>query len=118
MSRVFASIQSPRPIVRHSHPVSDALHRNLATELIFVVTISGNRDSSDNIVISLRAGRPGFDSFAFVTASRTALGPRTPPVQWLVVALSPEVKRLGREADRSPPSSAEVKMRLYSVVLS
>jgi len=40
------------------------------------------------------------------------------PIQWV-----PEVKRLGREADHSPPPGAEVKnvttpLRLHSVVLS
>jgi hypothetical protein len=32
-----------------------------------------------------------------------------PPIQWALGALSPRVKRLGREADHSPPTSAEVK---------
>jgi hypothetical protein len=31
------------------------------------------------------------------------------PTQWVLVALYPEVKRPGREADLSPPSSAEFK---------
>jgi hypothetical protein len=44
----------------------------------------------------------------FTTASRTALGPTQPPVQWVPGALSWVVKRPGREADHSPPSSAEV----------
>jgi hypothetical protein len=57
----------------------------------------------------------GFDSqrglgiFLFTTVSRTALGPTQPPVQWTIGALSRGVKRPGREADHSPPSSAEVK---------
>jgi hypothetical protein len=57
----------------------------------------------------------GFDSrrvlgiFLFTTASRTALRPTQPPIQWVPGAPSPGVKRPGREADRSPPSSAEVK---------
>jgi hypothetical protein len=57
----------------------------------------------------------GFDSqrglgiFLFTTASRTALGPTQPPFQWEPGALSLGVKWLGREADHSPPSSAEVK---------
>jgi hypothetical protein len=37
------------------------------------------------------------------------LGPTQPPLQWEAGALSPGVKRPGREADRSPPTSAEVK---------
>jgi hypothetical protein len=57
----------------------------------------------------------GFDSlrwleiFIFTTASRMALGPTQPPVQWVLGALSLGVKRPGREADHSLPSSAEVK---------
>jgi hypothetical protein len=41
--------------------------------------------------------------------SKTALGPTQPPIQWVPGALSLGVKRPGREADHSPPSSAEVK---------
>jgi hypothetical protein len=50
------------------------------------------------------------------------------PIQWVPEALSLGVKRPGREADHSPPSSAEVKnawsyistppLRLHGVVLS
>jgi hypothetical protein len=53
----------------------------------------------------------GFDSrrelaiFLFIIDSRTALG----PIQWVPGALSLGVKRLGREADHSSPSSAEIK---------
>jgi hypothetical protein len=41
--------------------------------------------------------------------SRQALGPTQSPIQWVPGALSLEVKRPGREADHSPPSSVEVK---------
>jgi hypothetical protein len=57
----------------------------------------------------------GFDSrqelgiFLFAAASRTALGPTQPPIQWVPGALFLGVKRLGREADHSSPSSVEVK---------
>jgi hypothetical protein len=66
--------------------------------------------------------------FLFTTASRPALGPTKPLIQWVTRALSPGVKRPWREADHSPPSSAEVKnawsytstppIRLHGVVLS
>jgi hypothetical protein len=56
------------------------------------------------------------------------MGSTQPPIQWVRGALSLEVKWSGREADHSPPSSAEVKecvelylhspMRLHGVVLS
>jgi hypothetical protein len=52
--------------------------------------------------------RRGLGIFLF-TASRTALGPTHPPIQWVAGAPSLEVKRLGREADHSPPPSIEVK---------
>jgi hypothetical protein len=45
----------------------------------------------------------------YSTASRPALGPSQSRIQWLPGALSSGVKRQGREADHSPPSSAEVK---------
>jgi hypothetical protein len=57
----------------------------------------------------------GFDSwcelaiFLFTTASRMALGPTQPPIQWVPGALSLGVKQPGHEADHSPPSSAKVK---------
>jgi hypothetical protein len=71
----------------------------------------------------LRAGRPRGRSsspgrvknFLFSTSSRPALGPIQPPIQWAPGALSPGVKRQGREDDHSPPTSAEVKkMWIYT----
>jgi hypothetical protein len=71
--------------------------------------------------------RRGLGIFLFTTATRTALGPTQPPMQWVPGALSLGVKRPGREADHSTPSSAEVNewgytstppIRLHGVVLS
>jgi hypothetical protein len=45
----------------------------------------------------------------FSTVFRPALGSTQPPIQWAPGDLSRGVKRPGREADHSPPSSAEVK---------
>jgi hypothetical protein len=67
--------------------------------------------------------------FLFITASRPALGPTQPLIQWVPGALSQGIKLLGREADHSTPSSAEVKecvwsytstspIRLHGMVLS
>jgi hypothetical protein len=51
----------------------------------------------------------GLGIFLFTTVSRQALGPTHPPIQWVLGALSMGVKRPGREANNSSPSSAEVK---------
>jgi hypothetical protein len=53
--------------------------------------------------------RGSFPVFPFVTACRPALGPTQPPVQWVPGVVYRGVKRSGREADHSPPSSVEVK---------
>jgi len=63
----------------------------------------------------VRAERLGFDSwwrqevFLFATASRPAVEPFQPPIQWIQGAPSPEIKRQGSETDHSPPFSADVK---------
>jgi hypothetical protein len=71
---------------------------------------------------------PAGAGYFFTAASRKALGPNQPPIQWEPGALSLGVKRPGREADHSTTSSAEVKnarsytssppIRLHGVVLS
>jgi hypothetical protein len=48
-------------------------------------------------------------NFLFSTASRPALRPTQPPLQYVLRVNSPELKRPGREADRSPSSSVEDK---------
>jgi hypothetical protein len=47
--------------------------------------------------------------FSFATASRPALGPTQHPIQWVPEALSPGIKRPGREADHSSPSRSDDK---------
>jgi hypothetical protein len=68
-----------------------------------------NRATSSLCLDSDIFGSPLIFSF---TASRTALRPTQPPIQWVPGALSLGVRRPGREADHSPPSSAEVKERV------
>jgi hypothetical protein len=64
--------------------------------------------------VGVATRRLGFDSqqgqeiFLYSTASRPALSPTQPHIQWYRV-LSAGVKRPGREGDHSPPASAEVK---------
>jgi hypothetical protein len=61
----------------------------------------------------------GQDSFILHTGFRPILEPNQSPIQWIPRALSLGGKLLGREADYSPESSAEVKnVRLYGVVLN
>jgi hypothetical protein len=72
--------------------------------------------------------RRGLGISVFITASRTVLELTQPPTQWVPGTLSLGVKRPGREAGHSSPSSAEVKnmwsctctppVRLHGVVLS
>jgi hypothetical protein len=39
--------------------------------------------------------------------------PTLPPLEWVPATLSPGVKRPGREADNSPPTSAVVKITWF-----
>jgi hypothetical protein len=57
----------------------------------------------------------GGKSLLLSTLSRPVLGPTQLPIQWLPGDLLPWVKRPGREADHSPPTSADVKNKwLYT----
>jgi hypothetical protein len=56
--------------------------------------------------------RQGLGIFLLTIASRPSVGSTQPPIQWVSGFLSLRVKEKGREADYSPPSSAEVKERV------
>ena len=47
--------------------------------------------------------------FVFSKTSKPALGPTHLPTQWVPGAISPGVKRPGRDVNHLPPSTAEVK---------
>jgi hypothetical protein len=55
----------------------------------------------------------------FSTASRPALGPTQPHIQWVPGVLSPELERLEREADHSAnlvPMTRMVELYLHSPI--
>jgi hypothetical protein len=57
----------------------------------------------------------GGKNFHISISSRPALGSTQLPIQWIPEALSPSVKRPGREADHSSTTSAEAKkMCIYT----
>jgi hypothetical protein len=65
---------------------------------------------------SSSAGR--VKNFLLSTSSRPALESTQPPIKRVTQALSPGVKRQGRETDHSPPTGAEVKkMWIYTSAL-
>jgi hypothetical protein len=85
--------------------------------------ICRSRDSSVGIATAYKLDDRGVGvpspgkvkKFLFSTSSRPALGPTQPPIQWVPGDLSPGVKREGREADHSPPTSADFnKMWIYT----
>jgi hypothetical protein len=80
-----------------------------------VFQIRNGRDSSVGTAIGLRterSGRSGFESrwglgiFLFATASRPALGPNQPHIQWVS-----GVKRPGRQYDHSQHLVQSLRMR-------
>jgi hypothetical protein len=81
----------------------------------FTLVIGGSSGRAQWHSARLRAGWSGVrvpagaGNFLFTTASRPTLGPTQSPIQWVPGDLSLGVKPSGREADHSPPSSAEVK---------
>jgi hypothetical protein len=93
--------------------------------LIILLTtyFRGSRDSEVSIATSYGLDDRGvgvripvgWRIFSSPNSSRPALRSTQPPIQWVPGALSPGVKRPGREVDRSPPTSTEVKkMWIYT----
>jgi hypothetical protein len=122
---VFASVSSPIDGISSKKkvwPVTDAIIF-VAFDLLASKWCGEVRTASSNTLTSLLGGIAlgyvlndrGFQSlqglgiFLFITSSRPALWSTQPPIQWVTGALSLGIKRPGREADHSPPSSSEVK---------
>jgi len=59
--------------------------------------------------------RQGLGIFLFSTASRPALEPTHPPIQWVTGAVSLGLMRPRREADHSPPPSAIILSSLCDI---
>jgi hypothetical protein len=80
----------------------------------FSLRVKG-RDSSVGIATGYGLDDRGFESqqglgsSLFTIVTRPAPEPTQPPIQWVPGALYLGEKRPRREADHSPPSSAEVK---------
>jgi hypothetical protein len=104
--------------------ILSALHRirTFITSYLFIThfniilpyTLSTIRDSV--VGIATGYGQEGKSSstgrvkyFLFSTSSGSALESTQPPIQWVPTALTPRVKRPGREAEDSSPAIAEVK---------
>jgi hypothetical protein len=86
---------------------------------------AGLAQSVQCLTMGWTTGRSGFDPrrgqriFPLASVSRPALGPTQPPVQWVPGFLSPGVKVWpGRDADHSPPPSAEVENEKELYLLS
>jgi hypothetical protein len=84
--------------------------------IIIIIIIILSRGGADGIAIAAGDGLDGQGSipgkgkiFIFSTASKSALGPTQPPLQWVPGAIFPGVKRPGLQADNLPSSRAEVK---------
>jgi hypothetical protein len=89
--------------------------KSINTFQIRKVFMSWRIFNATGIALSYGLDDWGFESrqrlriFLFSTSSRPALGPTQPPIQWVRGVFSLGIKRLGREADRSLPSTDEVK---------
>jgi hypothetical protein len=113
----------------------DHMNHSICINYFVCLQLFWSRDTSVGIALGYglddQGSRVRFPAGAgnfSITASRTALGPTQPPIQWVPEALSLGAKRPRREADHSPPSSAVVKVcvelylhspiRLHGLVLS
>jgi hypothetical protein len=90
--------------------------------LLLTALVAGSRAS----VVGIAAGygldnggvgvRVPVESRIFSPPRRLDRRPTQPPIQWVPGALSPGIRRSVREADHSPPASAEVKkMWIYTI---
>jgi hypothetical protein len=101
--------------------------------LVPLPTTTESRDSAVGVATGYGLDGQGvgvrvpIGSRIFLSPCRSDYEATQPHIQWVPGTLSPEVERSGREADHSPPTSAEVKetcvyisipTRLHGVVLN
>jgi hypothetical protein len=94
-------------------PCTESDETNSDPHVLFI----NSRDSSVGTALCYglddRAARvrfpAGAGNLSFTTASRTALGPTQPPIQWVTGAIFLGVKRPVRETDHSSPSMPRSK---------
>jgi hypothetical protein len=85
------------------------------TVTISYVLLTTSRDSVFGIATIYGLDDRGVRVRIPVVSSIFASPRRQPPVQWVPGALSPRIKRPGREADHLPPASTEVnKIWIYT----
>jgi hypothetical protein len=100
------TLRTSRTLSAILHRDWDSQNKDWTLKLLFLKEIIYAREKK------IRFVHEQILSHSQTTASRTALGPTQPPIQWVPGDLSLGVKRPGHEADNSPSSSAEVKERV------
>jgi hypothetical protein len=116
-SCTVCSSRSRRPVRKlldtPSHEVSTAVIGFFLFLFLFFWVVAPcsvvDEDGGNTVLRNADIQSPYYMAQQPTTASRTALGPTQPPIQWVPRALTLGVKWPGREADHSLPSSAEVK---------
>jgi hypothetical protein len=90
------------------------LHRHKHLNNCYALTESRNSGNQYSEWLSKgRSSSPGGSrNFNFCMSSWPSLGPTQTPIQYVPGAFSPGLKRQGREADHSPPTSLEVKKKM------
>jgi hypothetical protein len=95
-------------------PHSAKLYGHKVKNIFYALPSSQSRDSSVSITMDCGLDDRGSitcrdKNFPPSTASRPALGPTQPHIQWELEAFSSGIQRLERKAYHSHPSSAEIK---------